>query len=168
MISILRSYRDKYSSSASLMQACKEDAELISLIKTLSKRYLNRNVTGCSNCIMDAYLELITLKNETIMEKDNCLFSLKAGVLLGQDDIDNICSNANITNDLAIYHLNKRPDNIRFFSKFPENWTNLLSNPDEDNTLYVPDEILPDTEPDNIKQSSDSKRGRKKKVIVGE
>jgi hypothetical protein len=57
------------------------------------------------------------------------LFWLLAGALL-QDtvnyDNDLLCSNANITDDLALYHLKTNPKCRRLFQEVPENVDELI------------------------------------------
>ena len=61
--------------------------------------------------------------------KKECMFWLLAGVLL-QDtvnfDNDLLCSNANITDDLALYHLKTNPSCKQHFQQLPENVDELI------------------------------------------
>jgi hypothetical protein len=71
--------------------------------------------------------------------KKLCQFLLLAGALL-QDvvnwDNDLLCSNANITDDLALYHLKTNPNCRELFQELPENVGELIE-------AYV----IPGTEP---------------------
>ena len=61
--------------------------------------------------------------------KKLCQFLLLAGALL-QDivnwDNDLLCSNANITDDLALYHLKTNPNCRELFQELPENVDELV------------------------------------------
>ncbi|MEI7503709.1 MAG: hypothetical protein WCJ61_10535 [Paludibacter sp.] len=61
--------------------------------------------------------------------KKLCQFLLLAGALL-QDivnwDNDLLCSNANITDDLALYHLKTNPNCRELFQELPENVDELI------------------------------------------
>lgn len=63
------------------------------------------------------------------MEKQKTEFHLLAGALL--QDVENgnpkyICSNANLTDELALYHLKTNPDCRRLFQGLPENVDALI------------------------------------------
>ena len=69
-------------------------------------------------------------KTHKIMKKD-CKFWLLAGALL-QDNVnfdnDLLCSNHNITDDLALYHLKNNPSCRSLFQVLPENVDKLIKN----------------------------------------
>lgn len=62
--------------------------------------------------------------------KNGCIFWLLAGALL-QDTVnfDNelLCSNANITDDLALYHLKTNPKCRQYFEVLPDNLDELIA-----------------------------------------
>lgn len=129
-----------------LLNLLKKDPELTSLIINLSKKYLNRTVSGCSNCMSDAFMELINLTDDKIMEKDNLLFKVKNGTLL--TDIktrtvtDKTLTAATVNNELPLYHLLTRGAKIlKFFTLVPANIVELLEAYATKNGLDFGDEL---------------------------
>ena len=126
----LQENRKQFANSDELFNCLKTDTALRNEIETLSKVFFRKTVSGCSNCYFDAYIQLISLKIEIAMEKLKCVFMLLAGALL-QDclnqNIDLACSNANITDDLALYHLKTNPNCIGLFQTLPDNLEELLA-----------------------------------------
>lgn len=121
--------KGQFANGSELFNACKSDKNLRSEIETLSKYFLNRSVSGCQNCYMDAYIELSNLNIQKVMEKQKCDFKLRAGALLrdvaGRDPKKN-CTNANITNELALHHLKTNPGCRKYFEKVPEDLSERL------------------------------------------
>jgi hypothetical protein len=138
-LTLLQANKGQFAKGGELSKACKTDAALRHEIEVLAKHYLSKSVSGCSNCYFDAYFELINLKLETAMSKDTCKFKLKAGALL-QDVVnyDNglLCSNANITDDLALYHLKTNKNAAKYFQELPENVDELIE------TYQLPGEVV--------------------------
>lgn len=99
--------------------------ELESLYERATGLKLNKS---CSDCWMDAYIVLMTIKEITTMKEKN--FELKAGALLidivGHDN-DKLCTRHNLTDELALYHLRTNPACKNKFSKLPENLDELLA-----------------------------------------
>ena len=122
----LKSYGSNFAKGGDFATFIQTNVEFRNLLETLSRRFLKRAVNGCSNCYMDAYFELINLNIEKVMKQIETQFQLVAGALLGENDLDNLMTNRNTTDELAIYHLLKDPKCIRFFSKVPENLDELL------------------------------------------
>lgn len=62
------------------------------------------------------------------MSKIECDFELLAGAVLKDvnGNMDFLCSNANITNDLALYHLKSNPNCIDQFQKLPDDLEEIL------------------------------------------
>ena len=125
----LQQGKGKFANGGELSKALKEDNALRQEIEVLTRHFLGRQVTGCINCYTDAYFELLTLSKEKAMEKMETQFALRAGVLLrdvvAQDSSKNM-SNANMSNDLALYHLRTNPDCRKFFTKLPDNIDEML------------------------------------------
>jgi hypothetical protein len=72
--------------------------------------------TTCSTCLIE-YIFKIRSK----MEKTTCRYQLKPGALLQAfGDPSKICTNKNITDELAEWHLKNNPGVISLFSKVPE------------------------------------------------
>lgn len=127
----LKTERSKYAGSAELYRALKNDLALQRAVRELTKYFLKREVRGCSNCLFDAYMELIhfNLDNKEIFKKimtqENCKFSIKKGILISDGNSANLLSNANITDKLALFHLKRNPKLIGKFDRYPENWEEL-------------------------------------------
>jgi len=124
---ILLQSKGQFKNSTELSFRLENDFEFRKIIERLSKLYLGRIVSGCSNCYFDAYMELIHFSKTKAMEKDKCLFSLRAGAVLEDIDGNKTTTNVNLTNKLAIYHLKRTPSYIKYFTKIPENLDELLN-----------------------------------------
>lgn len=125
----IQANKKQFANGSELFNACKTDSTLRHEIEVLAKYYLNRKVSGCQNCYMDAYVELINYNLEKAMSKDTCKFKLRAGALLHDVvnfDNDLLCSNANITNELALYHLKTNKNAKKYFQTLPEDVDDLI------------------------------------------
>ena len=123
----LQASRSSYASIALLMKELATNLTLKKEVKELSLFFLKRNVGGCNNCICDAYIELINLKN--ITEMKTLEYKLRAGALLRDvvnSDASLTMSNFNLTEEGALYHLRTNPDCIKLFDKLPEDIENRL------------------------------------------
>lgn len=89
-------------------------------VSALSEYFLNKEVSGCSNCFKDAIIELINYSKK--MEKQKSIYGLVAGVVLEDDNKDLQAHTDNLTDELAVYHLRKDSTLIRFFYQFPKDW----------------------------------------------
>ena len=161
MIERLRKLQATKSIYASIDMLMKELATNLALkkeVKELSRFFLNRNVGGCNNCVCDAYIELVNIKNITDMKTTE--YRLRAGALLRDvvnSDASLTMSNFNLTEEGALYHLRTNPDCIKLFEKLPE---------DIDKRLYpkpvAPEKVVVETEEDD-KQSPIVKTSKNKK-----
>lgn len=117
----LQAEKKRFSSGGELSNHLKNNEALRRDIEALSRAFLNKSVSGCSNCYMDAYLELINLNIKKAMTKVNSKFKLRAGALLRSPDgdISKNVSQFNLTDDLAIDHLKANPNSIKYFDKYP-------------------------------------------------
>lgn len=108
-----------YPNGASLDLSLRNDKALRAEIEFLAFALLERKVQGCLNCYTDAYFELINFDEKMAMEKTTCIFHLKNGVLLKdiKGDKAKMMSNYNISNELALYHLQTNPNCKRFFDR---------------------------------------------------
>jgi len=121
--------RNQFSTPDELITFLKNNETLRNEIETLSKVFFHKSVSGCSNCYFDAYIQLISLKINIAMEKIICQFLLLAGALLHDVinfDNDLLMSNANITDDLSLYHLKTNPNCRQYFQTLPENVDELI------------------------------------------
>lgn len=100
-----------------------KNSELRNEIRSLYALIYGRQLTGCINCITDAVFEILNKKN--IMELKPKEYLLPAGALL--HDVVNMdsakaMSNANISEELALYHLATNPGCEARFIRLPEDW----------------------------------------------
>jgi len=123
----IQSTKGQFKNSTELSLKLENDFEFRKIIERLSNLYLGRKISGCSNCYFDAYMELIHYSKTKAMEKNKCLFALRAGAVLEDIDGKKTTTNVNLTNDLAIYHLRKTPSHKKYFTKLPDNLDELLN-----------------------------------------
>jgi len=93
----------------------------------LYKKTFNRSFSRtCSSCYIDAFQEIykITQNSTKYIEIMECDYDLLPGALLSEPfgDYSKNITCKNITNGLAEWHLKRSPANIKFFSKFPDDW----------------------------------------------
>lgn len=96
-----------------------------SAIATLYQEVLDKTFvrTSCGDCYHDAVIEmyLYLKKHGKMKEKSN--YALKNGVLLQMGfGSSEMYTNANLTDEVAERYLAKNPENIKYFSKYPEDW----------------------------------------------
>ena len=124
-LNTLKESRGRFANNSELAAAFVSDNEFKQEVQTLYKYYFSKTLAGCQNCFCDGYHELINLKQDRIMEKTKCEFKLRAGALL-QDRRTNLdkyrCTNVNLSNDLALYHLKTNPSCEKLFDKMPADW----------------------------------------------
>ena len=102
----LQADKGQFSNSRELTKSLKTNQALRNEIKTLSRAFLHKEVSGCNNCYFDVYMELINLSTEKVMKESQ--FELKRGKLLRDIvnfDISKNMTQGNITDELALYHL---------------------------------------------------------------
>jgi hypothetical protein len=125
----LQQDKKRFANGGELFQACRFDIELRKEIDSLSKQFLHRSPNGCSNCYMDAYLELINLDISKIKVMAESKFKLSHGVLLADvvnHDISKYMTVHNTTDELALYHLKTNPDSAKYFAELPEGWEKMV------------------------------------------
>jgi hypothetical protein len=72
--------------------------------------------TNCSTCLIETLFKI-----KKLMEKQPCKYLLKPGALLQAfSDVDKTCTNANLTDELAEWHLKHNPGTRCLFSRIPE------------------------------------------------
>ena len=154
----LQATKSSYASIAMLMKELATNLTLKKEIEELSRFFLKRNVGGCNNCVCDAYLELINIKNITDMKTIE--YRLRAGALLRDvvnSDASLTMSNFNLTEEGALYHLRTNPDCMKLFDKLPD---------DIEKRLYAKPvtsaEVVEYTDKEN-KQSPIVKKSKKKR-----
>lgn len=73
-------------------------------------------IISCRTCLVEALFKI-----KKIMEKKHCSYRLKPGALLRAfGDESKTCTNANLTDELAEYHLRTNPGCRGLFSIIPE------------------------------------------------
>lgn len=131
----LQRTKGQFANGGELSKALDTDHVLRNEINLLTKVFLNRTLSGCNSCYMDAYFELLTVSQEKalqIMETKDMNFTLRAGALLmDYDDMSKNMTNANISMDLSLYHLRKNPSCRKLFTKLPENIDQLIAGTNE-------------------------------------
>jgi hypothetical protein len=115
----------KHLRPSDLIEALKRDSGLRNEVNSLSRYFLGRSVSGCSNCFFDAYMELVNLKN---ME-EKTKFKLRRGVVLYDPvnlDAGKMLTSANCTDELALYHLKFNPNCRKHFHELPDDVEELI------------------------------------------
>jgi len=110
-----------------LYKRLREDAVLVQLIRSTYRKILGSEVGSCTNCLFDAIVHLQSLikKNPLIknrMEKE-LQYQVRAGAVLKDVvnyDAGKILTAANVTEELALYHLSTNPNCRKYFTEFPE------------------------------------------------
>lgn len=126
-------YKSRYSglTQAQIRELASESSEFRveteMLYRKVSGSPLNKN---CTECWVDAYAVIIKSDPDKVERRAARKFDLKAGALLidrVKGDNSKMCSMHNITDELAIYHLRTNPKCIKYFSRYPENWQELVA-----------------------------------------
>lgn len=121
----IQALRPLFNDGRSLHERLQQDGELQREISELARHYLGREVRGCSNCYSDALFELLTLNIERAMQKEECRFKLRGGKLLldaVNGDVSKAMTQANISDELALYHLKTNPYCEEYFEELPTDW----------------------------------------------
>lgn len=121
----IQALRPLFNDGRSLHERVQQDGELQREISELARHYLGREVRGCSNCYSDALFELLTLNIERAMQKEECKFKLRGGKLLldaVNGDVSKAMTQANISDELALYHLKTNPYCEEYFEELPTDW----------------------------------------------
>jgi hypothetical protein len=127
-IQALRERGRQYETARALNDAIRADNVLKQEIQNIYKQIFGKGISGCSNCITDAFFELINTKN--IMEKIELEYQLKAGALLRDvvtGSSKKAVSNVNLTKETALYHLATNPNSKRLFVKLPKGYLKEVS-----------------------------------------
>ena len=93
----------------------------------LYKHFFNKDFSNCTDCLLEAFIQLLNYKVNP--EKEECKFLLFAGALLEDNvtfDANLAMSNFNITDEKCLFHLSQNPQLISHFQKKPDNWEELV------------------------------------------
>lgn len=121
----LQATKSNYRNGRELQREISSNYSFRKEIEYLSKTYLHKTVSGCSNCYLDAYIQLVNLSTKQVMEQQKCQFRICRGVLMR--DVVNLDASLNMTilnttNDLALYHLKTNPSSVKYFTQLPDDW----------------------------------------------
>jgi len=112
-------------SIASLSSSEKAEIERLYVL-VLDKKFVR---TSCSDCYHDAVIEMMLYLKKNGKMKEKSEYGLKNGALLQMEfGSSKFYTNENLTDDIAEEYLAKYPDNIKFFSKHPEDWQERVNN----------------------------------------
>ena len=119
----LREQVGHFTNARLLTNELSQNSELKNEVRLLYSLIYGKQLTGCINCIADAVFEI--LKKNNIMEIKPKEYLLPAGALL--HDVVNMgsgkaMSNANISEELALYHLATNPGCEARFIRLPDDW----------------------------------------------
>ena len=112
-------------SIASLSSSDKEEIENLYVL-VLDKKFIR---TSCSDCYHDAVIEMSVYLNKNGKMKEKSEYGLKNGVLLQMGD------------EAAEKYLAKYPDNIKYFSKKPDDWEERVKSRKYGNVV-INDELI--------------------------
>lgn len=108
----------------------RDNPEFKARLEALYKRVYHRRLnTGCTNCWIDAFVQLRRTNIETLKNMAKRQFELRAGALLidvVNHDNAKMASHHNLTDELACYHLRTCPGHITKFSRYPKNWREVV------------------------------------------
>ena len=125
-------------SNASLSSLDKTEIEnLYTLV--LNKKFVR---TSCSNCYHDAVIEMIVYLNKNGKMKEKSDYGLKNGVVLQMEfGSSEMYTNANLTDEIAEKYLERYPDNIKYFSKKPDDWEERVKSR-KNGSVLIDDELV--------------------------
>ena len=121
------------------------DQTLIADIFKTYKQIFNKQwKESCASCYFDCYAYLFgLLKNDKdLVFIENKLYDLRPGVLLQgypKGGSDKNCTNNNITNELAEWHLKNNPGVEKYFTRMPEDWQERCQRSVEETTPEIPE-----------------------------
>ena len=125
----LQAFRKKYSglSQRDARHLIETEPSFRNETEALYRHFFHADLNKkCPDCWMDAFIALIKTNIDKLMEQSKAQFKLKAGALLrdiiNPNDDTKLCSRANLTDELAFYHLMSNPACIRKFEVYPADW----------------------------------------------
>ena len=125
-------------SIASLSSSDKAEIENLYAI-VLDKKFIR---TSCSDCYHDAVIEMIVYLNKNGKMKEKSDYGLKNGVVLQMEfGSSEMYTNANLTDEIAEKYLERYPDNIKYFSKKPDDWEERVKSR-KNGSVLIDDELV--------------------------
>ena len=128
MLERLRAYQSKYGSlrgeayRAHTLELEKSSA-LHREVDELSRYFLNRPVSRCGFCLIEADLALRRITEQQMKNVAHPDYELRAGTLLHDPinkEFSKILTPRNITEDLCLYHIAFNKDALSYFTRVPE------------------------------------------------
>lgn len=125
-------------SIASLSSSDKAEIESLYAL-VLDKKFVR---TSCSDCYHDAVIEMSVYLNKNGKMKEKSEYGLKNGVLLQMGfGSAEMYTNDNLTDEVAEKYLAKYPDNIKYFSKKPDDWEERVKSR-KNGSVLIDDELV--------------------------
>lgn len=141
-------------SIASLSSSDKAEIESLYAL-VLDKKFVR---TSCSDCYHDAVIEMSVYLNKNGKMKEKSEYGLKNGVVLQMEfGSSEMYTNANLTDEIAEKYLERYPDNIKYFSKKPDDWKERVNKRKEDKDKVVIDDELVSLMVESMKDGVTSK-----------
>lgn len=128
MLERLRAYQSKYGSlkgeayRAHTLELEKNPA-LHREVDELSRYFLNKSVSRCGFCLIEADLALRRITEQQMKNVAHPDYELRAGTLLHDPinkEFSKILTPRNITEDLCLYHIAFNKDALSYFTRVPE------------------------------------------------
>lgn len=91
------------------------------LLRSLSKEFLHKEVRGCGFCLLSAHFEIMKYDMEKAKELTT-EYALVPGIVLHDPinkDFNKILSPKNMTEELALYHIAHNPNALTYFARVP-------------------------------------------------
>ena len=134
MLERLRAYQSKYGSlkgeayRAHTLELEKNPA-LHREVDELSRYFLNKSVSRCGFCLIEADLALRRITEQQMKNVAHPDYELRAGALLHDPinkEFSKILTPRNITEDLCLYHIAFNKDALSYFTRVPEDLNDRL------------------------------------------
>ena len=134
MLERLRAYQSKYGSlrgeayRAHTLELEKNPA-LHREVNELSQYFLNKPVSRCGFCLIEADLALRRITEQQMKNVANPDYELRAGTLLHDPvnkEFSKILTPRNITEELCLYHIAFNKDALSYFTRVPEDLNDRL------------------------------------------
>ena len=134
MLERLRAYQSKYGSlkgeayRAHTLELEKNPA-LHREVDELSRYFLNKSVSRCGFCLIEADLALRRITEQQMKNVAHPDYELRAGTLLHDPinkEFSKILTPGNITEDLCLYHIAFNKDALSYFTRVPEDLNDRL------------------------------------------